>query len=69
MNIAPIGVLALQYCHKQLPLTVLQTRAGFYIGTVDGGEPCSRESVEYFARREQAEFALKQGCWTQRQSL
>ncbi|WP_338803425.1 hypothetical protein WDV76_14850 [Xenorhabdus griffiniae] len=68
MNVAPIGLLALQYCHKQLPLTVLQTRAGFYIGTIEGGVPCSRESREYFARREQAEFALKQGRWTQRQS-
>ncbi|MDC9616207.1 hypothetical protein PSI19_20595 [Xenorhabdus khoisanae] len=67
MNIAPIGVLALQYCHKQLPLTVLQTCAGFYIGTIEGGMPCSRESMEYFASREQAEFALKQGRWTQRQ--
>ncbi|PHM23162.1 hypothetical protein [Xenorhabdus budapestensis] len=68
MNIAPIGILALQYCHKQLPLTVLQTRAGFYIGTIEGGVPCSRESMEYFASREQVEFALKQGQWTQRQS-
>ncbi|CAM3969891.1 MULTISPECIES: hypothetical protein [Xenorhabdus] len=68
MTIPPIGVLALQYCYKQLPLTVLQTRAGFYIGTMDEGVPCSRESTEYFARREQAEFALKQGRWTQRQS-
>ncbi|MDC9597977.1 hypothetical protein [Xenorhabdus anantnagensis] len=68
MNIAPIGVLALQYCHKQLPLIVLRSRAGFYIGTLDEGEPCSRESVEYFAYREQAELALQQGRWTQRQS-
>ncbi|MDE9535872.1 hypothetical protein [Xenorhabdus bovienii] len=66
MNVVPIGVLALQYCHKQLPLIVLRRRAGFYIGTIDEGTPCSRESVEYFARREQAEFALKQGQWTQR---
>ncbi|CDH35213.1 hypothetical protein [Xenorhabdus bovienii] len=69
MNVAPIGILALQYCHKQLPLTVLRRRAGFYIGTIDEGTPCSRESVEYFSRREQAEFALKQGQWTQRQSV
>ncbi|MDE9555619.1 hypothetical protein KKJ06_09275 [Xenorhabdus bovienii] len=69
MNVAPIGILALQYCHKQLPLTVLRRRTGFYIGTMDEGEPCSRESVEYFTRREQAEFALKQGQWTQRQSV
>ncbi|MDR0218676.1 MAG: hypothetical protein LBI71_07310 [Enterobacteriaceae bacterium] len=69
MNMAPIGVLAQQYCHKQLPLTVLRSGAGFYIGTMDAGEPCSRESVEYFFHREQAEFALKQGHWTQRQSL
>ncbi|WP_370588424.1 hypothetical protein [Xenorhabdus sp. BG5] len=47
MNVPSIGFLALQYCHKQLPLTVLQTRAGFYIGTTEGGVPCSRESMEY----------------------
>ncbi|WP_422824375.1 hypothetical protein [Xenorhabdus bharatensis] len=68
MNIAPIGVLALQYCHKQLPLAVLQSRAGFYIGTMEAGVPCSRESTEYFASREQAELALQQGRWAQRQS-
>lgn len=69
MNVASIGFLALQYCHKQLPLTVLQTRVGFYIGTMEDGVPCSRESVEYVASRVQAEFALKQGQWTQRQSV
>ncbi|QTL41748.1 hypothetical protein HGO23_14635 [Xenorhabdus budapestensis] len=68
MNISLIGVLALQYCHKQLPLTVLRSRAGFYIGTMEAGVPCSRESTEYFASREQAELALQQGRWTQRQS-
>ncbi|CDG90248.1 hypothetical protein L7750_12430 [Xenorhabdus bovienii] len=66
MNFSAIGILALQYCHKQLPLTVLPRRIGFYIGTMDGDAPCSRESVEYFASYEQAELALKQGRWTQR---
>ena len=42
------GCLALEYCNKRLPLTVLKTRA-YYIGTLDAtdGLPCSRESVEY----------------------
>ncbi|WP_338803457.1 hypothetical protein WDV76_15115 [Xenorhabdus griffiniae] len=67
MNITPIGILALQYCHKQLPLTVLQTRAGFYIGTIEGGVPCSRESMEYFARRERG--CRKSSCYLLRSAL
>lgn len=62
------GCLALQYCNKRLPLTVLKT-CGFYIGTVDGsdGLPCSRESVEYFDTQAKAQKALDTGNWTQRQ--
>lgn len=39
------GLLALEYCGKRLPLQVLQSAAGFYIGTMDDDGPCSRESV------------------------
>ncbi len=61
------GCLALQYCNKRLPLTVLKT-CGFYIGTVDtDGMPCSRESTQYWPTQAMAEKALRTGNWTQKQ--
>lgn len=60
------GHLASVYCAKQLPLQVLQSRAGFYIGTLDEEGPCSRESQEYFCSRKAAEHALATGLWTQK---
>ena len=36
------------FIDKRLPLQVCESRAGFYIGTLNqDGTPCSRESVEY----------------------
>lgn len=63
---APSGLLALTYAGKPLPLQVLRSAAGHYIGTFDDG-PVSRESVEYFPTREAARHALETGAWTQRQ--
>ena len=60
------GVLALQHCGVRLPLQVLCSGAGFYIGTADDEGPCSRESVEYFPTREIADDALKSCAWTQK---
>ncbi len=52
---------------KHLPLEICQSRAGFYVGTKDvDGLPVSRESVEYWPRREQAEGALRGGTFTQK---
>ncbi|WP_155007421.1 hypothetical protein [Klebsiella variicola] len=50
-----------------LPLSILRSRAGFYIGTKspDLG-PVSRESVEYYYSRLLAEKALADNSWTQR---
>lgn len=52
------------------PLQVMKSNAGYYIGRAcneDGFPvPFSRESVEYFATRDDAEFALQTGIWTQR---
>ncbi len=45
---ASFGQLALTYCGKFLPLEVLQSAAGHYIGTRDTEGPVSRESREYF---------------------
>lgn len=61
------GKLAREFCDKHLPLTVLRSNAGFYIGTYDDEEgPCSRESVEYFPSEESATKALETGAWTQK---
>ena len=61
-----IGYLAYAYCGYELKLEVLQSK-GFYIGTLNDGLPCSRESKEYFRTHQQASAALASGDWTQRQ--
>lgn len=61
-----IGQLAKEYAGKRLPLQVLQSAAGFYIGTSDELGPVSRESAEYFRKRSSAELALERNEWTQR---
>lgn len=60
------GRLAYVYCGKREELTVLHTRAGFYIGTESDGMPCSRESNEYYASEEEAMQALVNDTWTQK---
>jgi hypothetical protein len=59
------GHLAKAFGGVDLPLYVLPSSAGFYLGTFDEG-PYSRESVEYFPSWDAAEDALKNGTWTQR---
>ena len=66
LNGRPFGLLAKAYCNKHLPLTVLQSARGFYIGTASEDGPCSRESVQYWPRQEAADQALAAGMWTQR---
>ena len=61
-----IGYLALAYTGKRLPLHVLHSAAGHYIGTADEDGPVSRESVEYFRSQYAAEHALATGRWQQR---
>ncbi len=60
------GKLALEYCQVQLPLQVCRSAAGFYIGTFGESGPCSRESVQYWAKKEDAQSALDNGSWSQR---
>ncbi len=60
------GVLARQALGVALPLQVLESAAGFYIGTADENGPCSRESVEYWSERGAAEAALRHVAFTQR---
>lgn len=62
----PFGMLA-AYAGRRLPLQVCRSAAGFFIGTLTAeGEPCSRESREYWRDRVKAEAALKNSAWTQR---
>ncbi len=51
---------------RALPLRVLGWGKNFFIGTADEEGPCSRESVEYWADKGQAEAALANRRWTQR---
>ena len=62
---ASVGQLALIYCDKLLPLEVLHSAAGHYIGTRDIAGPVSRESREYFRSYAAAQRALERGGWTQ----
>jgi len=59
------GQLALTYCGKFLPLEVLHSAAGHYIGTRDTEGPVSRESREYFRSHAAAQRALERGGWSQ----
>ncbi|MDR2788127.1 MAG: hypothetical protein LBD06_07180 [Candidatus Accumulibacter sp.] len=60
------GHLAQTFADCELPLEVLESAAGFYIGTFHPKEgPFSRES-EYFPTEEAAREALENGAWTQR---
>ncbi|HFH4040256.1 TPA: hypothetical protein ACGJ0Q_002748 [Pseudomonas aeruginosa] len=62
---SPFGHLALIYAGKRLPLEVLHSAAGHYIGTRDIEGPVSRESTEYFRSSAEAQRALDRGGWTQ----
>ncbi|PBK03676.1 hypothetical protein CNQ84_13965 [Pseudomonas abyssi] len=59
------GQLALTYAGIHLPLEVLCSGAGYYIGTRDAEGPVSRES-EYFPTSAEAQRAFDEGSWTQR---
>ncbi|CIM47266.1 hypothetical protein [Escherichia coli] len=59
------GMLAAQAGYT-LPLQVLRSVCGYYIGTQCDEGPVSRESVEYYRDHEQAAQALENGTWTQR---
>jgi len=60
------GKLAKQYCNKELPLQVLRSAAGYYIGTASEDGPCSRESSQYYRYHLDACNALQSGNWSQK---
>lgn len=60
-----IGQVAYAY-GSCLTVEVLENEEGFYIGTREDDLPFSRESVESYPSRAEAERALNRGTWTQR---
>lgn len=52
-----------------LPLQVLKSQAGYYIGTWNDDGPITRESAEYWRTENKAAEALHVGTWTQRRNL
>lgn len=60
------GELAMRFCGKRLPLQVLKSNRGHYIGTMGENGPCSRESVEYWPTASKAQAAFTSGSWTQK---
>jgi len=68
MTTSNIGKLAKECCSLELPVRVLRSGAGFYIGCADDLHgPVSRESEEYWPTHELAQSALDNGSWNQRQ--
>ena len=62
------GVLAARFGYD-LPIRVLSSRAGYYIGTFSETHGVvSRESLEYYPTQLQAEEAFRKGTWTQRRN-
>lgn len=61
-----IGLLARAVLGQDLPLKVLQSQVGSYIGTGDDEGPISRESEEYWFDPQHAQHALENDDWTQR---
>src|SRR3546814_16756161 len=57
------GALALTWTGKRLPLQVLRSAAGHYLGPQDAEGPVSRESVEYFPNHLAAPPALEPPPW------
>lgn len=60
------GKLAKKHFGKDIPISVLVSSNGYYIGTMSGTGPCSRESTEYFLSEKHADYAFIVGAWTQR---
>lgn len=61
------GKVAFDVCGTHLPVTVMKSAAGFYLGTCNDDGPVSRESEEYWKSENQAHAAMLGGGWTQRE--
>ncbi|KGG96645.1 MULTISPECIES: hypothetical protein [Comamonas] len=62
------GVLAAQ-CGEVLPMQVLRSGGGFYLGTCTERGPFTRESLETWNTQAKAEKAWAKGHWCQKDHL
>lgn len=71
---AHIGKLA-EATGLQLPIIVMRSAAGYYLGTerfddeMEMTTPYTRESIEYWPTKDQAEEAMTSGSWNQKPNL
>ena len=63
---AEFGLLAKRLSSLELPLDVCYCARGFYVGTFCDAQPYTRESEEYWQRRELVVDAMRNHTWTQR---
>ena len=61
------GVLAARFGYD-LPIRVLSSRAGYYIGTFSETHGVVSRESQYFDKRIDAEEAFRKGTWTQRRN-
>ena len=62
------GILAARFGYD-LPIRVLSSRAGYYIGTFSETHGVvSRKSQQYYPTQQLAEEAFRKGTWTQRRN-
>jgi len=61
------GKLAAGVGFPDLEVKVIESVRGYYIGTANSLSSISRESVEYWDNRSDAENALYRDAWTQRE--
>lgn len=68
MKFQKTGKLAKEWCGVTAPLQILRSAAGFYIGTAGDDGPISRESNEYWRTQADAQNALDNNLWTQKEN-
>lgn len=61
----PEGRLAREVLGVRLPLEVLRSNAGYYIGTTDEDGPVSRESLMYYGTYKEANEDLNSNSFLQ----
>ena len=61
------GYLVKKFSGEKLPLEILSSPYGWYIGTRKDGSPYTQESAELYSTAKAAERAFRTGRWTQRQ--
>ena len=61
-----LGYLALAFFDSRLSLCVCKRGNDYYIGTLAGKKPLTRESESYYPTRQEALKALESGQWIQR---